>query len=136
MRTLNFCFLLLCVPLFAKDFDVKKIAAQVKNIKTSNKLSPELKYQVYDPFASAKPILREKNKKVIHKKRYKSIIPQTILNSKVFIEKKWYSIGDVFRGYKIKNIKKRSVLFYKNGIYKKIYLKSSKSIVKIEERIK
>jgi len=135
MRYFSLYILLLSLPLFTKDFDVEKIATQVEKIKTSNKLSPTLKYRVYDPFAKAKPILKEKQKNVMHKIRYRAIYPQTILNNEVFIEKKWYSVGDVIRGYEIKNINKRSILLYKDNVYKKVYLKSSKNIVKIEERI-
>jgi type II secretory pathway component PulC len=72
---------------------------------------------------------------VWHKTTNKSIKIETILNDKVFIEKKWYATGDFIRGYKIKNIAKGNILLYKNGVYKKIYLKSSKNIVKIEEKI-
>jgi hypothetical protein len=121
--------------LFSKDFDIEKVVAQVNSIKESNQLSPNLEYKVYDPFATAKPILKEKKRKGIHKTKVRRIIPQTILNGEVFIDKKWYAIGDVIRGYKIKNINKRSISLYKNGLYKKVYLKSSKNVVKIEEKI-
>lgn len=128
-------FFLLSTLLFAEEFDVSKVVEQVKSIKNLSKLSPNLDYRVYDPFATAKPILKEKKHKVWYKTTNKSIKIETILNDKVFIEKKWYATGDFIRGYKIKNIAKGNILLYKNGVYKKIYLKSSKNIVKIEEKI-
>jgi hypothetical protein len=135
MKYLTLFIFFLSSSLFAGDFDVSKIVEKVRNIKKSNQLSPILEYKVYDPFATAKPILKEKKIKVIHKPKEQSIIPQTILNGEVFIDKKWYATGDIIRGYKIKNIGTKSILLYKNGIYKKCSLKSSNNIVKFEEKI-
>jgi hypothetical protein len=83
---LIFPFLLLSFFLNAQEFTIEEIAANINKIKTSNILSPRIEYELYDPFATAKPILKEK--KVIHKSKPKAIDPQTILNGEVFIEKK------------------------------------------------
>ncbi|MEA1982073.1 MAG: hypothetical protein U9N39_00900 [Campylobacterota bacterium] len=133
MRQYLLFFIFSSLPLFADVIDVQKIALKIDKVHSS-KISSTLDYRVYDPFATAKPILKKKT--IIKRVRHKSIVIETILNNRAFIEKKWYSVGDTIYGQKIKNVRRDGIVILKN--YKKTFipLKKNTNIIKIKENIK
>ena len=71
---------------FSSAVEINNLAPKIKNLKNGKKLSEKVDYDVYDPFATAKPLLIKK-KKVVKKKikhviKHNHIIIQTIFNNK------------------------------------------------------
>lgn len=132
MRTIYALVLLGLNFAYAQDINIEELAKRIDNLESSTKLSKNLDYKVYDPFATAKPILKQSQ--IIKKKYHQKILLQTILNDKVFIQNRWYTKGDAIQGYKIKQIFKNSVLLCKNNKCKKTYQKTSKNLLTIEDK--
>ena len=130
------CNLIIFLPimLFARDIDIEKISKQMDRLKSSKKIVSTLDYNVYDPFATAKPILKQKKAK--KQKKYHRIIKlQTVLNGRVLIKNKWYSVGDKVYGYKIVKIDQNGISLYKNKKTKKVLFKKRKDFVHITKEI-
>lgn len=131
--------LLISSALFSNGVDVKKIAKKIGLLKNHIRISKEIDYKVYDPFAKAKPILLKKitkDTKVVKRKRKRPIIIQTILNKKAFINNRWFGVGDRVFGYLIKSIKRDAIFILKNHKWVKISMKKRKNIVTVKEIIK
>jgi len=127
------------ILLMADHIEINKIAPKIKTFKNSEKISDTIDYDVYDPFATAKPIVIVKKK--VLKKRIKHIIKQnpiiiqTILNSKALINNRWYGAGDKIQGKKIKSVRKDAIIVIDNNKWVKITLKRNKSIIEIKEAL-
>ena len=132
IRTL-FLFTISFLPLIASMIDVQKIATRIDTISNS-KISNKVDYNVYDPFATAKPILKKKT--IVKRAEQKNIVLETILNNRVFIERKWYSTGSYIHGYKIKNISANGIIITKNHKTLLIPLNKNKNLLKIKENLK
>ncbi|MEA2099025.1 MAG: hypothetical protein U9P72_02745 [Campylobacterota bacterium] len=119
--------------------EINKIAPKINTLKNNKKISDIIDYEVYDPFATAKPLLIEK--KIVEKKVIKRVIKQnpiiiqTILNHKVLINNRWYSAGDIVQGRKIKSIRKDAIIVIENNKWVKIALKKNRNIINIKEVI-
>lgn len=131
--------LIMMIPILviANHLEINKIAPKIKTFKNSEKISDTIDYDVYDPFATAKPIVIVK-KKVIKKRikhfvKQNPIIIQTILNNKVLINNRWYGAGDKIQGKRIKSVRKDAIIVIDNNKWVKITLKRKKSIIEIKE---
>ena len=123
----------ICLLLIASLLSAMQISDIIKTIDKLNDLtaiSSKLDYEVYDPFASAKPILKTKNISKKTLKHSNPIVIQTILNNRVFISGKWYNVGDKVRDFKIQNIRSDSIELSKDATIKIIRLDATKSILK------
>ncbi len=129
--------MILPIVIFGNDLEINKIAPKINTLKNSVKLSENVDYDVYDPFAPAKPlVIKEKKviKRVIkHTIKQNPIIIQTILNNKVLINNRWYSAGDIIDGKRIKDVRKDAIIIIDNNKWVKINLKRNKNIIKIKE---
>jgi len=112
---------------------VKNIA----NLKNSINISAKLDYNVYDPFASAKPILIKKEKDFLKKIPISDVIKiQTILNKKVLIKNRWFSVGDKINNNLIKHIKKDYIVVLNNKKWMKITTQRKKKLIYIKRNDK
>jgi len=134
--------LIMIIPILviANNIEINKIAPKIKTFKNSEKISDTIDYDVYDPFATAKPIVIKVNKeKKVVKKRIKHIVKQnpiiiqTILNNKALINNRWYGAGDKIQGKRIKSVRKDAIIVIDNNKWVKITLKRNKSIIEIKE---
>lgn len=125
---------ILFIPIFSfsDTINVDKVVKNIANIKKSIQISARLDYNVYDPFASAKPILIQKKKDIIKKLPIsRSITIQTILNKKVLINNRWFSVGDRVNGGLIKSIDKNYIIMIKNKKWIKVATKRKKRVINI-----
>lgn len=122
-------FFIVLVPLTLFSLDVKDIAKKIDVLKLSRDISPTLNYKIYDPFAKAKPIIKEKK---VYRKKLKPIVIQTIFNNRVFINSRWLKRGDTVNGMKIKHIYKSYVVIGQ----RKYRVKTHKNLIKMKEDIK
>jgi len=136
MKYLYSIIFLLPVVLFGYNIDVQKISKQMDRLKDHRKVVLTLDYNVYDPFATAKPILKQKKYNKAKKHYKKSIKLQTILNNRVLIKNRWYGVGDSISGYKIVKIEqKKGILLYKDGKSKQVFFKKKKDFIHITKEI-
>ena len=127
--------LLLFIPIFSfsDTIDVDKVVKNIANIKKSIHISATLDYNVYDPFATAKPIIIQKKKDIIKKLPVsRSVTIQTILNKKVLINNRWFSVGDRVDGGLIKSIHKDYIIIIKNKKWIKVATKRKKKLIYIK----
>ena len=134
MKSFIVLLFLLPICIFAKDIDVNQISKKIDVIKNSTKITAKLDYDIYDPFATAKPILKHKKKKKTVKKR--KIHIKTILNNRVFINRRWYNVGEIIYGYKIKSINSNYIVVLKHGERKRVYKYKKKNFIHTKELIK
>jgi len=134
MKKVYFLLIFLFIDIVANSVDVGKLSKKIDSInQKSNKLL-KIDYDVYDPFARAKPLVNKKSrKKIIYTRAIKI---QTILNNRVLISGKWFSKGDTVYNAKIKEIKKSSILILRDGKWTTLHLKNRKSIIKTKEVLK
>jgi len=135
MRYIIFTFLICSTMLNALDFNIDKIVKKIDKVKNNIEKTYDLDYNVYDPFATAKPLLRHKSRATKKKRRVRPIVIQTILNHKVFINRHWYRVGDFVQGVKIKAINNKNIVVLKNNRKKTIYIKPKKNFLQIKEII-
>lgn len=127
--------LLLLIPIlsFANTIDVDKVVKNIANIKKSIQISAILDYNVYDPFATAKPIIIQKKRDLIKRLPVsRSIKIQTILNKKVLINNRWFSAGDKVDGSVIKSIHKNHIIIIKDKKWMKVTTKRKKKLIYIK----
>jgi len=129
-----FYFLILySVGIYA--FDVKDITKKIENMEATGNTYDKIDYEVYDPFAVAKPII---TKSPIREQRVVAaplpIVLQTILNQKALINNRWYDVGDAFREYKIQAIYKNLVVLAKESELKVINMDISHNKVNIKTK--
>ena len=135
MKYLYIIILVLPLALFGYGVDVNKISKQIDRLKSSKRVSASLDYDVYDPFATAKPLLKQKQIK--HRKHHKKVIRfQTILNDMVLIKNRWYRVGDKVYGYKITKIGRDSILISKKGKIRRISGAKKKEFIQVTKEIK
>jgi hypothetical protein len=109
MRFLIGFVVMLSSSLFCATFDIGYISKKIDAIENRPQISASIDYKVYDPFATAKPILKiKKTPKAV--KKFKPIIIQTILNRKVLVGNRWYRRGESINGKLIKAINPNSIL--------------------------
>lgn len=78
----------------------------------------------FDPFQNGKEII---SKVIEEKEQSNALSIITILNGRVFMNSKWYKVGDEINNYKIIQIARNSILVNNNGKIEKFgILKSSK----------
>ena len=136
MKCLYSIIFLLPIALFGYNMDVQKISKQMDRLKDYRKVVLTLDYNVYDPFATAKPILKQKKYNKVKKHYKRSIKLQTILNNRVLIKNRWYGVGDSISGYKIIKIEeKKGILLYKDGKSKQVLFKKKKDFIHITKEI-
>lgn len=123
--------LFLCTILFGYDIDVQKITQKIEKLKNF-KISKRLNYKVYDPFATAKPILK-KETIVRHIIARRAIVVETILNHKAFIDGSWHSSGGYIHGVKIIKVLHDGILVARGSKKVLIPLKKEKDIIKTKE---
>jgi len=131
--------LLIFLSIFSSIVSATDIEDIIKSIQKINsdkaiKIPKSIKYDIYDPFSSAKPILNAENKQ--QKKQTNELSPiilQTTLNHRAFIDGKWYNKGEIVRGYKIQKISKDSVVLVKHSKIKVISIYSVKNILEMKE---
>jgi hypothetical protein len=121
------------ITLYSSTIDVTPISKKIDALKNYKKSSATLDYNVYDPFSSAKPLLATKEKKLVTTVKH-SIVIQTILNNKVFIDGKWFGVGSRIHGSTITAINANSISIIREGKYSIIALKSRKNIIQTKER--
>ena len=127
-------FFLLPVLLFGHSVDIQQISKQLDRLKNHKKSISVIDYDIYDPFATAKPLLKQIKYK--RKKRKKTTIKlQTILNDKVLIKNRWYKVGDKVYGYKITQVGKNSIVVFKNRKRKIIFFEKKKDFIHITKGI-
>ncbi len=107
---------------------IKEVSDRINSISVLKNENKKI-HNTYDPFKTAKPII--KSKKVV-KDSYESdeINLQTILNKRAFINSRWYNTGEKIQGYKIEYINKNSITLSKNMTKKILAIKNKKSILK------
>ena len=119
--------------LFASTLNIQSIVTKIKALQSNTKISSQLDYNVYDPFATAKPILIQKMKNRIKIQKKSSILIQTILNKKVLVGGKWLKVGDKVQGATIKTINKDNIVIFKDNKWTKVSFKRKKDIIKIKK---
>jgi len=128
--------LLFVIPIFSfsDTIDVDNVIKNIANIKKNIQISARLDYNVYDPFATAKPIIIQKKKDLIKRLPInRSIIIQTILNKKVLVNNRWFSVGDRVNGNKIKSINKNHIIIIKDKKWMKVTTKRKNKLISIKE---
>lgn len=123
---------LLLVASALSAIEITNIIQTMDKLNSSDKISSSLDYDVYDPFATAKPILKTKNIEVKELSTSTPIVIQTILNDRVFISGEWYNAGDKIRDFKIKDIKSDRIELVKNRTIKVITIDAIESILKMK----
>jgi len=127
-------FLMIC-SLSLLAIDITSIIETIDKMNTSTKISKKIEYDLYDPFASAKPILNKKENTLDKTGGILSpIILQTILNNRAFIDGKWYNEGDKVREYNIETINSDSVVLRKKMKKTTLKLKMIESILRMKEQ--
>jgi len=122
--------------LFASSVNVDNLSKKIDILNNDKKISSKLDYKIYDPFASAKPIINEaKEIKDIEPIVILPIIVQTILNKKVLINGLWHKTGDIVQGNLIKEIHQKYIVVFKDKKRSFITIKPKKSILITKETI-
>ena len=129
-----FYIMLIALPLCAKDVDITSISEKIDALKQSKSTSPVLNYTLYDPFATAKPLLAAKQKPPLIKKRIRPIIVQTILNHRALIDGKWLRVGSSIYGGTISAIEQQHIVVTRGGKTITVPLKTGKRIIKTKEQ--
>ena len=133
MRTALFLILLSAITVSAETLDVSHISNKIDTVQQTKKTSPTLDYNVFDPFAKAKPLLAKKGTKpVVNTSR--PIIVQTILNNHALIDGRWVDVGGHVHGATIKAINQNNIIVSKDQKQITIPLRRKKSIIKTKER--
>lgn len=127
-----YIFIFFSVSLCA--FDVESIIKKIENMEASNNTYDKINYEIYNPFATAKPIVKKSTTSEIVMSRPFPIVLKTILNEKAFINNHWYSVGDVFREYKIQAIHKSLVVLAKESELKIINMNALQSKINIKTK--
>lgn len=120
--------------LFADTMDIKKIVQKIETVKNF-KIPDGVPYKVYDPFESAKPILKRSSHPSYHHVKRGAIVIETILNHRAFIRGAWYKRGDFIYGAKILQVSQHGVVVEKGSVKRFIPLKKGKNFIKIKEYI-
>ena len=135
MKIILICFLIV-LNIDANSFDMKDITKKIEDIEVSDNTYDKINYEIYDPFAVAKPIMKKNGVQ----KRTVVSIPyirlQTVLNARVFMNNSWYDVGDKIQGYKVKSIHKNFVVLAQKSVLKIIKIdktQDSKMIIKTKE---
>ena len=85
----------------------------------------------YDPFKKGEEVVQ----KIFNKKRQdKTLYVTAILNNKVFINSRWYRVGDKVAGYKILQLKEDSILVKNSKKVLKFSIKRRNNIVKVKDK--
>ena len=85
----------------------------------------------YDPFKKGQEVIQ----KIFNKKLQDNTLYVTsILNNRVFINSRWYRVGDKVNGYKIIQIKEDSILAKNSKKVLKFGIKRRDNIVKVEDK--
>ena len=127
-------FLMIC-SLSLLAIDITSIIETIDKMNSSTKISKKIEYDLYDPFASAKPILNKKENTLDKTNDiFSPIILQTILNNRAFIDGKWYNEGDKVREYNIETIDSDSVVLRKKMKKTTLKLKMIESILRMKEQ--
>ncbi len=130
----EFFLLVFSITILSGSIDIAKLSKKIDDIDAMSRLSLRMDYDIYDPFAKAKPLInRSSKKRIVYSKAIKI---QTILNDRVLINNKWFSVGDKVFNAKIKNIRKKSITILKNRKLIRLHLRRIKDIIKTEELIK
>ncbi len=130
--------LAILTPIFTlvNALNIDNISKRIDIINKQKEISSKIDYNVYDPFASAKPIISESKKiEEIEPIIILPIIVQTILNNKVLINGKWHKTGDTVQGSVIKQINQKYIVVLRNKKKTLLTIKSNKSIIKTKEII-
>jgi len=85
----------------------------------------------YDPFQNGKEVVQKVSKE---KKQIDTLYITTILNNRIFVNSKWYKVGDKINEYKIVQISKNSILARKDGKLVKLGIKKSQKLLKIRDK--
>jgi len=85
----------------------------------------------YDPFQNGKEIVMRTLETKI---QTKALRVTTILNNRVFIDSRWYKLGDTVQGYKIMQITKNNILAKKSDKVIKLGIKKSQKLLKIRDK--
>ncbi len=125
--------LLSAAKLIAVNLDITPIVHKIDSLQQSRQTSPTVDYDVFDPFAKAKPLLAQKKQPPITKKRIRPIIVQTILNRRALIDGKWYAVGSRIYGSTVTAVKQNHIVLAKNGKTVTIPLKTGKRIIITKE---
>ncbi|MEA2111479.1 MAG: hypothetical protein U9P71_05470 [Campylobacterota bacterium] len=126
--------LLLCSTfIFSDTVDVNPIVKKIDAIKESKKSPTTLDYNIYDPFAKAKPLLAKKEQKPVVKTA-RPIRVQTILNGKALIDGKWHGVGSSVHDATIKTVANNHIVIIRDSKLITITIKSKKNIIKTKER--
>ncbi len=90
----------------------------------------------YDPFLIKKEIKTEVKKANISKKKTqkKELMLISIFGDRAFIDGSWVKKNDHIRGYKVVEIKKKSILLSRNHKILVLKFKKSKEILKVREK--
>ncbi len=129
-----FYIMLIVIPIGANDIDITPISEKIEALKQSKKTSPVLDYTLFDPFATAKPLLAAKQKPPLIKKRFRPIIVQTILNHRALIDGKWLRVGSSVYGGTISAIEQHRIIVKRGGKTITVPLKTGKRIIKTKEQ--
>lgn len=127
-------YVLIFFSILLYAFDVESITKKIENMEASSNTYDKINYQIYNPFATAKPIVKKSVTSEIVMSRPFPIVLKTILNEKAFINDRWYSVGDVFREYKIQAILKSLVVLAKESELKIINMDVSQSKINIKTK--
>ena len=85
----------------------------------------------YDPFQKGQEVVQ---KTFESKPQEKTLHVTSILNNRVFVNSRWYSVGDEVNEYKIIQIREDSLLAKKSGKIVKFGIKRRDNIVKVEDK--
>jgi hypothetical protein len=104
--------------------DIDKLVNDIKQ-ERSGLTNEEIKTAV-DPFVyyknGEKPILKTSNVSSVQKKKLRFILT-AIVDKRVKINNKWYSLHDTVNGYKINNIGDDYVLLSRNATKVRVFIK-------------
>ncbi len=115
---------MMVTALFSSDLEQK-----VEALFEVTKKEPIRKMQ-YDPFFKAnKVVLKVLDDKIVDDTIY--II--SILNSRVFVNSRWYGVGDMIGEYEIIDIRGDTVLAKKGGAVEKFGIRRVNKIIKIKD---
>jgi len=120
-----FLILSIVMSIYAQDLKLK-----IERLIVPVEKKPIVKVK-YDPFKKGQEVVQ----KVFNKKvQDNTLYVTSILNNRVFINSRWYRVGDKVNGYKIIQIKEDSILAKNSKKVLKFGIKRRDNIVKVEEK--
>jgi hypothetical protein len=107
--------------------DLKQKVASLSELPKEGKIV----FVDYDPFKRGEEVVL----KTIEKKKQDNRLHVTsIMNQRVFIDSKWYSVGDEVRGYKILQINALNILAKNDDKVVKLGMEKSNKLLKIRNK--